>query len=137
MLKKFFTILILSGMFSGLFALAQDFQISKKDLENPKVAVTEVFKVFKRQVKAPVTQTTVKIPYNITYNMKINGENYYVSEFQIIIYYKTRGNALYTDEKKYIIRFLLKDNEDKVSEEEIYTLEKETNYALTYPPRQP
>jgi len=109
-------------LFLSSFLLA----LSGEDVQKPQVAVKKVLSVFKESVRGPVTKMNVKIPYNVNYSVTKGSKSYYVSEYKVRILFKTdKTQGLYTDEKDYIVRFIVDANADKVVDEEIYSLIEE------------
>lgn len=109
------------------------FALTGKDAQNAKIAVQEVIKVFKNQIKEPIIKSFIRIPYNINYSINIKNKNYFISEYKIRIIFKTtQTKRLYTDEKDYIIRFIVNADKNKVVKEEIYTLTNETIFDRNF-----
>jgi hypothetical protein len=128
MLKKIiFSFFILAGSVLSAAPMKQVF-LSGNDAEQPKIAVEEVLKTFRKQMKIPLSKVFIKIPYNINYNIKIKNNLYYVTEYKIRIIFKTIKNSFATNEKKYIIRFLIDRDKNRVVKEEIYTITDEKYY---------
>jgi len=127
-MKKVAALFFLSIFSSFLFAnTVKSFTL--KQVENPKNAVNEVLKVFKEQIRAPITKLIIKIPYNINYSETLNNKVYYIVEYKVNIIYKIVGEKLVTNEKDYIIRFIVNVSTQKTDKEEIYSLTKETTYS--------
>jgi hypothetical protein len=127
MLKKIIFSFMLAGSVLSAASIKQVF-LSGNDAEQPKIAVEEVLKTFRKQMKIPLSKVFIKIPYNIDYNIKTKNKLYYVTEYKIRIIFKTVKNSFATNEKKYIIRFLIDRDKNRVVKEEIYTITDEKYY---------